>query len=509
MAINLTNIENEYNRIQEAKFNIASTMNATFGTSLTSDDPIDEISTTLDTTIGGGALESLKPIRGIDYWTEEDKDEIIGEVIEYFGGQPVYGIVNENNDIIMRGKLSSGAYYIRYEMEDGSMIDIGDFVVDNNTYYSVTYNLTKCVATNNSIKVISGGSYSTSITANSGYELKSISVTMGGTNIPVSNGTINITSVTGDIIITAVAEAVATEIINQIPISTDANGNLFVGTHELGGDGYEYGYRISTSTGEQRAQDGVYCSGFIPATLNDVIRIKGITKSSTDTYNAIAFYDSSKVRVQGQYILEGAGGVSIDGDLYTITPAQSFAEQFAFFRFSCGGITDDTIVTVNQEIINTETESNYTNIIPTLTDIDLTTIYNDIGYKENVRISLSSISDSNPTGERTQADTTLLGIMPLGNDGDVLHLRGALFFDNSSYSGLIWYYDASGTLLNTTTIGINTMQELIGTDVNGDATFTLTHNKIQLIDGAAYIRLNIANPTGELIMTRNQLIPKD
>lgn len=130
MAIDLTNIENEYNRIQEAKSNIASTMNTTFGTSLTSDDPIDEMSTTLDTTIGGGALESLKPIRGIDYWTEEDKDEIIGEVIEYFGGQPVYGIVNENNDIIMRGKLTSGAYYIRYEMEDGTYSDVGTLVVE-------------------------------------------------------------------------------------------------------------------------------------------------------------------------------------------------------------------------------------------------------------------------------------------------------------------------------------------------------------------------------------------
>jgi hypothetical protein len=101
--------------------------------------------------------------------------------------------------------------------------------------------------------------------------------------------------------------------------------------------------------------------------------------------------------------------------------------------------------------------------------------------------------------------------MPLGNDGDVLHLSGAKFFDNTggnTYSGLIWYYNASGELLNTSTISVQEMG-LAGTDANGDATFTMTHSKMKLIDGAAYIRFNIANPTGELIMTRNQLIPKD
>lgn len=276
----------------------------------------------------------------------------------------VIGYIDESNNIIVQGDLSDGTYSVKYEMEDGTKVDIGNLVIDSNVYYFVTNNLTNCTSNNGVTQVVEGESYSATITAISGYELKSVSVTMGGTAVSVSDGVINITSVTGDIVITAVAEEA------------------------------------------------------------------------------------------------------------TVTPS-------------------------------------YTNIIPTLTDVDLTTIYNDIGYKENARISLSNISDSNPTGEKTQADTTLLGIMPLGNDGDVLHLRGALFFDDSSYSGLIWFYDASGILLNTATIGINSMQELIGTDANGDATFTLTHNKIQLIDGAAYIRLNIANPTGELIMTRNQLIPKD
>lgn len=171
---------------------------------------------------------------------------------------------------------------------------------------------------------------------------------------------------------------------------------------------------------------------------------------------------------------------------------------------------DGTYIEVGSLVVGEieEPESTYVNLIPTLTDIDLTTIYNEVGYKENVRISVSNVSTSNPSGEKTQTGTTLLGIMPLGDDGDVLYLRGAKFWDNTgggTYSGLIWYYDASGTLLNTGTINAANFG-LISTDANGDATFRLKHSQMQLIDGTAYIRLNITNPTGELIMTRNQLI---
>lgn len=304
------------------------------------------------------------PELGVDYFTDNDQNNITSRVYELIKNGGVVGFVNENNDIILSGNLADGDYTVKYEMEDGSTVGIGNLVLDTNVYYSVTNNLTNCTNNNNITEVTEGESYSATITANSGYELKTVSVTMGGSPVSVSGGIINISNVTGDIVITAVAEEIRVEI---------------------------------------------------------------------------------------------------------------------------------------------------TNLIPTLTDVDLSTIYNGTGYKENTRISISAKSDSNPTGEKTQAGTTLLGIMPLGNDGDVLHLSGAKFFDNTggnTYSGIIWYYNASGTLLNTGTINIPSTG-LLSTDANGDATFTMTHSKMKLIDGTAYIRLNITNPTGELIMTRNQLIPKD
>ena len=50
-----------------------------------------------------------------------------------------------------------------------------------------------------------GGTYNATITAEDGYTLDSITCTMGGVEQTVTGGVINISSVTGDIVITATA----------------------------------------------------------------------------------------------------------------------------------------------------------------------------------------------------------------------------------------------------------------------------------------------------------------
>ena len=79
--------------------------------------------------------------------------------------------------------------------------------------YIITYNLTNCTSSNTSEDIFAGTSYSTKITPNSGYTMSGIIVTMGGidiTNTVVdSNNNINISSVTGDITITATAQSSA------------------------------------------------------------------------------------------------------------------------------------------------------------------------------------------------------------------------------------------------------------------------------------------------------------
>lgn len=133
------------------------------------------------------------------------------------------------------------------------------------------------------------------------------------------------------------------EIINQIPISTDASGNLFVGTN--GEKGYKTGFRLSTSTGNETSTAGVEVTGFIPVKKNDTIYIKGITFGASNGSHAIVYYDSSKARVGGGYIgtLFGKG---VNGEIASV----KITTDCAFIRISADVINADSILTVNQPI---------------------------------------------------------------------------------------------------------------------------------------------------------------
>lgn len=86
--------------------------------------------------------------------------------------------------------------------------DIGG--VEPSESWKITNNLTNVVNNNNAIYVIKGSPYSATLTASEGYSINSVIVEMGGedvTSTVYSDGSINISSVTGDVVITATAEA--------------------------------------------------------------------------------------------------------------------------------------------------------------------------------------------------------------------------------------------------------------------------------------------------------------
>jgi hypothetical protein len=279
---------------------------------------------------------------GNDYvLTETDKDEIAAIVVEKLGGEPIFGFVDENNNIIVQGNLADGTYNVKYEMEDGSTVDIGNLVLDSNVYYTVTNKLTNCTNSNNAVQAIGGQGYTATITANSGYELKSVSVTMGGSPVTVSGGVINIAKVTGNIVITAVAEETSVEIVNQIPISTDTDGTIYNNV------GYKTNTRIN-SGGLAVDAPGVSVTGFIPVKKGDKVYVKGLYVTGDNTgYTQIAVYNAAKTtRIAfyaptNSYISEGNGVYS-----HTITE-----DNAAFIRASVYKIMDGSeIVTINQPI---------------------------------------------------------------------------------------------------------------------------------------------------------------
>lgn len=78
------------------------------------------------------------------------------------------------------------------------------------TTYTITNNLTSVTTDNTATVVTEGSSYVATITADTGSEINSVAITMGGTDVTSSvyaDGAINITSVTGDIVITVVAQS--------------------------------------------------------------------------------------------------------------------------------------------------------------------------------------------------------------------------------------------------------------------------------------------------------------
>lgn len=260
-------------------------------------------------------------------------------------GGDVVGNVDSQNNIIVTGNLPDGTYNVKYELEDGSTIDVGDLVIDRTVYYSVTNKLTNCTNGNSATRVIEGESYSATITAYDGYELSSVVVTMGGANVSVTNGVINIANVTGNIVITAVAEVSGP--INVLPLAINADGTPFVGTN--GEKGYKTGVRISGSSGGETAQTGCMATGFIAVKYGERAVVENITENSNANYNVVCFYDENFARLVNTTL----GGSLIEkpsAGVYEISP-MDFTEysKIRYVRFSCATISENTVVTIQPD----------------------------------------------------------------------------------------------------------------------------------------------------------------
>jgi len=149
--------------------------------------------------------------------------------------QDVVGMVDENNVVHVRGLVPDGEYMVKYEMDNGTIVEVGKMVLDSNVYHIVSNILTGCTNSNVAEKVIEGRSYSATISPNDGLFIRSITVTMGGEDITssaVSGANINIANVTGDIVITAVAvEPVTVDIplTDGIRIGSDGGDRTLAG----------------------------------------------------------------------------------------------------------------------------------------------------------------------------------------------------------------------------------------------------------------------------------------
>lgn len=191
----------------------------------------------------------------------------------------VFGYVDENNTIVLNGSLADGTYTLKYEMDNGEIVNIGNMVLDSNVYYTITKNLTQCSINNSATQIVEGESYSATITAKDGYELKSVSVTMGGSAVSVSGGVINIASVTGNIVITAVAEEKAVEVEPTNFFKATPTVNTIATASQ---DAVVVGGRLGSDNG-YRVDGGPDCmlTNYIPVANGDEVYVTNLTFGTT------------------------------------------------------------------------------------------------------------------------------------------------------------------------------------------------------------------------------------
>ena len=181
-----------------------------------------------------------------------------------------------------------------------AMIDGNPSGVDIPTY-SITNSLIGCTSNNSATSADGGAAYAATITPDSGYNMYSVSVTMGGVDITStaynsSTGAISIASVTGNVVITAVAEE-PTSYTNLVRTSQEVGSSAVYNN----GLGYKNGYYISSGSEAANANDCLV--GCIPYTIDnsaqptDVLYIKGYTGSANESHTRMCVRNSSKSRI--------------------------------------------------------------------------------------------------------------------------------------------------------------------------------------------------------------------
>ena len=224
-------------------------------------------------------------------------------------------------------------------------------------YHSITNNLTNMTTSNSATSVEDGSSYSAILAVQSGYTFSEATVTMGGTNITstawnAATKEVSISKVTGDVVITAIANKLITYT-NQVTISTDSDGNIYNNT------GYKDGYRINSSGGEA-ALTGYACTGFIPFTKGQTIRLGGDGITFADYGCMMMFYDENKEYLSNSGIDYSKIGKETYG-AWTTEENSVFCLQVentyptamgtnGYIRISAKGAGANMIVTLNEEI---------------------------------------------------------------------------------------------------------------------------------------------------------------
>ena len=222
-------------------------------------------------------------------------------------------------------------------------------------YRSITNSLSHVSNSNAAVSVEDGAAYTATLSAVSGYTMETVSVTMGGVDITstaytASSGAISIASVTGDVVITAVATKIITYT-NLVPTAVDSSGASAPYT-----DGKYLG-----SNGAPSDMSGFVTTGFIPfdGGAEHIYRIggDGITwntygcriawyKADFSIKGSPTNYDKIGVSIYYPTKVEDANAAAAFSTDANVAPPQGAS----YFRVSAKGSGTNLIITLDEEI---------------------------------------------------------------------------------------------------------------------------------------------------------------
>lgn len=226
------------------------------------------------------------------------------------------------------------------------------------TKYTITNSLANVTNLNSTSEVEEGAEYSATIKAASGYQLDSVVITMGGKNITSTaysgslyNGNITISSVTGNVVITAAA--VQPSYTNLVPTSEAADS-----TSAYNETGYKDGVYCSSSGGDS-SDSACVSTGYIPFSgkwmADNAIYVKGAAVTTT-SHVRIYGYTSKGSAPSNSAICTGSNLSTYftveeleSGNYYKLTFKTNVA-QVVYLRLSLIGTGANLVVTYNEPI---------------------------------------------------------------------------------------------------------------------------------------------------------------
>lgn len=388
--------------------------------------------------------------RNNEYGTTENYGLVFGEDTTY--GKSDNGTGKNTAFCLVSIDLDGGVIYA--DCFGAGYDRVISFASQAVTTWSVTNVLTHAANSSSLAAVVDGAAYRAAITADSGYALESVTVTMGGEDITASvysGGQIAIENVTGDLVITAAAA------VSSSGGDTDDSGDESEGTSNLGqiaeaidstaiyngGLGYKNGYYLSGDSPYEGTDSATVLTGYIPY----AVPASGVPASiyvSGAQWQAIShcrlYFFTADKSVRCGPAINGAGtnlaaltthftvenledGAfrltpivnpdSSEGSWVTIGTVASVTDG-AYIRMSLAGTGENLVIRVeentgsgdDEETGGSENTGNYTNRVTTAIDTD-GSVYNGKGYKTGYRL--------NSSGAETEAsDGIVSGFIPYG-----------------------------------------------------------------------------------------------